>query len=249
MPRASLIRTAAVDYLSGERGWRTLQQIATAIGASSKSVRQALRAPVAESTVYYRIAAERACFCIGIVPMPRLDLASIPARSSGPPPRAWTLDYVRARCEEVGDCWLWKQGVQSKGYPQASINGKTGQSVRHFVYTELMGKKAPASRKVCITSRCGSPLCLSPLCLTVRRRADILRDQWTAGIRKPTHDQGFVNRKLTREQVDEIRAMPAGFNQSEVARRMGVHARTVCQVHLRETWKPAPASNVFEWRP
>ncbi len=249
MPKVAHVRTAAVELLSQARRWMTLQEISIAVGSAPKAVRVSLKTAVADATIYYRLADGRACYCIGIVPAPRLDVAKLPAKGRPPAPREWTRETVRSRCDEVGDCWIWKQGVQSKGYPQASINGKTGQSVRAYVFTQLMGKKAPASRRSCIVSLCGNVLCVSPACLVLRQRSSILREQWGQGLRRPTMKDGFVNRKLTAAQVDEIRALPAGFNQSEVARRMGVHARTICKVARGETFKRLPVVSVFEWRP
>jgi hypothetical protein len=156
---------------------------------------------------------------------------------------------VRSRCDEVGECWLWNQGVQSKGYPQASIEGKTGQSVRAYVYTHLMGKRGPMSRRNCIATRCGSLLCVSPACLVLRSRADVLRKQWAEGERKSTLTADFINRKLTDEQVQDIRSQPHGFNQSEWARRNGVHPRTVSNVVIGKNYRMRPAASVFEWRP
>jgi hypothetical protein len=248
MSRTNPIYRRAEKLLSEAGRWMTTDDLVAAIGCTRKSLRPAMVVLLDAGKVLHVIERERACYCIASWNPPVLDVDAIAPKKSGPPPRTWTLDYVRARCKEVGDCWLWAQAVQSKGYPQASIEGKTGQSVRSYVFTRLMGKRG-ASRRMCVTSRCGNVLCVSPECLVLKPRSAILSSQWKDGHRRATASPKFLQRKLTQEQVDELRSLPEGFNQSEWARRNGVHARTVCNVVSGKNYRPKPATSVFEWRP
>ena len=169
---------------------------------------------------------------------------------SGSPARQWTLQTVLDRCEEVGECWLWKQGLQSKGYPQASINGKSGQSVRRHVYVDLMGKKPPGS-KWCIVSRCRNRRCVSPRCLMLKSRADVNQAAYDRGLRRPSLPPGPVGcavPKLTPELVDQIRQIE-GQTQTAIAKRYGVHPRTICKILRGEAWKAPAENSVFGWRP
>ena len=34
-----------------------------------------------------------------------------------------TLAHIKARTEEVGDCWIWQQGA-TNGYPQMKVQGR-----------------------------------------------------------------------------------------------------------------------------
>jgi hypothetical protein len=249
MSRTDPIYRRAERLLVSCGRWMTSDELIAEIGCTRKSLRPAMVVLLSEDTVLYRLERERACYCVKSDSPPVLDVSAIAPKKAGPPPRTWTLDYVRARCDEIGECWIWNQGVQSKGYPQASIDGKPGQSVRAYVFTHLMGKRGPSTRRQCIATRCGQLRCLSPACLVMRTRSGIMREQWGAGDRRPNMGDNFVKRKLTRAQIDEIHALPSGFNQSEVARRMGVHARTICKVANGESYRRMAPASVFEWRP
>jgi len=249
MSRTNPIYRRAEQLLAQAGRWMTSDELVAAIGCTRKSLRPAMRRLLSAGAVLHTIKRQKACYCIASDAPPALNPDAIEPKKCGSLPRTWTLDYVRARCTEIGECWVWAQGVQSKGYPQASIDGKPGQSVRAYVFTHLMGKPAPRTRRSCITTKCGNILCVSPDCLVLRTRAGIMREQWALGQRHPAVSDKFVKRKLTREQIDEIHALPPGFNQSEVARRMGVHARTICKVANGESYRRMTPASVFEWRP
>ena len=34
-----------------------------------------------------------------------------------------TMDHIKARTEEVGDCWIWQQGA-TNGNPQMKLQGR-----------------------------------------------------------------------------------------------------------------------------
>lgn len=77
-----------------------------------------------------------------------------------------TLQAIRLRCTECGDCWLW-DGALCGGYngshrtPSMHFRGKTA-SVRRVVY-ELRHGGIPEGKV--ISPRCGQRLCVSPECL------------------------------------------------------------------------------------
>lgn len=75
-----------------------------------------------------------------------------------------TLDEIKARCEEVGDCWIWNQGTDGNGRPQMRYKGNTCYARR--VARELAdGAEIPKNRKV--PCSCGNKLCISPKCSSV----------------------------------------------------------------------------------
>ena len=51
-----------------------------------------------------------------------------------------TLDHIKARTEEVGDCWIWQQGA-TNGYPQMKVQGRCCKLVRRMV-VEIDGRPA-----------------------------------------------------------------------------------------------------------
>ncbi len=70
-----------------------------------------------------------------------------------------TLAHIKARTEEVGDCWIWQQGA-TNGYPQMKVQGRCCKLVRRMV-VEIEGRPAeprqpgslPAVRRCASTRR------------------------------------------------------------------------------------------------
>lgn len=81
-----------------------------------------------------------------------------------------TLDDIKDRCVEEGECWLWKGALSGGKWPCIWHEGKT-VPVRRVVWTLHKGKTIPAN--VCITPKCDNDLCVCPGCLVGRvgRRA------------------------------------------------------------------------------
>lgn len=71
------------------------------------------------------------------------------------------LDKIHSRCDEEGDCWIWKQGCSDSGMPQISVGSKTC-NVRRLVYAEVHGCIPEGKR---VSPRCGHKQCVSPKCL------------------------------------------------------------------------------------
>ena len=71
----------------------------------------------------------------------------------------WDLKAIHDRCVEEGECWLWGQGVNSRGYPQMSFNGRRGLMVRR-VAMELAGRACPQG--MLVEARCKNKLCVNP---------------------------------------------------------------------------------------
>lgn len=116
------------------------------------------------------------------------------------------------RCEEDGDCLIWKGIASKSGVPKVNIhcthtaNGRTVVSARRVVW-ELTHGPVPARKYV--TTNCGHPGCLKHLVLTTKaeiareigRRPDVkARKSVACGGERSPHSV------LTRAQVEEIRA-------------------------------------------
>lgn len=167
-----------------------------------------------------------------------------------------TLDTLPMYCDEVGDhCLHWRLGVNSTGYPQANLEGAVWM-VRRYVVQRLMGHSLPP--RTPIVARCGCRLCVSPKCLHVSTMSAVLRKAYRHGMRHTQHEylarhakavaRGWC--KLTREQVDAMRALDPGVSHAEAGRIFGVHAKTAGNIRRGLSWREsAPSSSVFSWRP
>lgn len=75
-----------------------------------------------------------------------------------------TLDDIKARCEEVGDCWIWQGGCDGHGRPVLSQNRRSVYA-RRYVRELVDGAPVPAGKVA--ASRCGDRKCISPHCSVV----------------------------------------------------------------------------------
>lgn len=74
---------------------------------------------------------------------------------------SYLLNKIKSRCDEVGDCWIWKQGCSDSGMPQMTVKNKT-MTVRRLVYAEVHGGIPEGKR---VSPKCGHKKCVSPECL------------------------------------------------------------------------------------
>lgn len=74
------------------------------------------------------------------------------------------LDMIRSRCDEVGECWIWKGALDGHGRPQKRHKGKTVY-VRRLVRELVDGQPVPADKVV--PASCGCRQCVSPYCSSV----------------------------------------------------------------------------------
>lgn len=164
--------------------------------------------------------------------------------------RPWSLDRLRDRCDEIGNCLLWRETVNSAGYPCASIDGKATM-VRMWVYTGLMGKQLLGGRQV--TARCFNKRCCSPLCLFSATRKEILKRAYVQIMADPEEARkrqqfsvtnGFA--KLDQERADEIRL--SDLTAKELAAMHKVSSHTIYQIRAGKSYTiPKIANSVFDF--
>jgi hypothetical protein len=169
------------------------------------------------------------------------------ARKTGNKPRPWTIETVRQRCDEVGECWIWKHSCKSGRIPQATIEGKTGQSVRPFVYDVLLGKQRPAASTVGCS--CTEKLCLNPEHLVWKSRSQVVASTYRSGARSRAAmtlqrranaiAQGIA--KIDLQKATEIRARRAE-KSSDLAAEYGIDTSTVRAIWRNRIWKCTTAS-------
>lgn len=70
-----------------------------------------------------------------------------------------TLAEIESRCDEVGDCWIWRDATSQAGYPIMKRAGGPCLLVRRVV-AELKGD-APAPRQPVVTT-CREKGCCNP---------------------------------------------------------------------------------------
>jgi len=176
----------------------------------------------------------------------------VAARNSIPPFRPWTLDTVLDRCDEVGECWIWKHSCKAGRNPQATIEGKTGSIVRPFIYDVLLKKPRPIGSTIGAT--CGEPKCCNPAHLVWKSRSDVIRSTYKSGARsKPAMTLQRRERairhgwaKLTMDKATEIRMRRAGGESTAtLAAETGVGVSTIRAICRGRIWKPTGGFSIF----
>ena len=159
----------------------------------------------------------------------------------------WTMDEVRSRCDEVGNCLIWRQSVNSGGAPSASVRGKT-MTVRRLVYVELLSKELKAGRR--LTVRCHNPLCVSESCIVQRTQADILRNARQRALASDPMILRREQRAGSRAKLNpEIAAQVRNSDESTKvwAKRLNVHPETIRGIRRGHTYvePQLPPGSVF----
>lgn len=158
---------------------------------------------------------------------------------------AWFMERAK---EGDGECVIWVSGVNTYGYPSARLEGKSGTSVRNYIYTKVLGKKLPAGYKV--SSRCGNKLCISERCLVSRSSSEIVRRSYksrrvsSGTITANLRDLGYV--RLNLDIAREVRASnePTAY----WAEKLGVSQTTIRDIKTGKRWpETRHGSSVFTW--
>ncbi len=140
------------------------------------------------------------------------------------PLKIHTIDSLKERTIEVGDCWIW-QGYMANGSPQVYYQGKV-KTVRR-VMRELISGVAPA-KHLSIGTKCGDPKCINPdhfICRTRQQHMSHMAcqlDQKDIGrrikLREAAKKRGL--QKLTDDQIKDILA--SDLSGAELGRRLNV---------------------------
>lgn len=145
------------------------------------------------------------------------------------------LSRFFGKVDTSGDCWLWTASVGSTGYGQFRMGRQTFKAHRlSWIFCE---GAIPCGLSV--LHRCDVPRCVNPGHLFLGDQADNMRDASDKGrVRTtPTKGEAQPNHRLTEEVVRTARALHAeGVAIRELARRYGVHSKTMRQAIKGERW-------------
>lgn len=157
-----------------------------------------------------------------------------------------TLDAIRDACDTEGECWIWRNGINSAGYPQATFEGERrgGHMVRQAVM-QLLGRDRPGKAFV-VSARCRHKRCCAPGCLRWTHRAAVQHQSWALGQRSKVHES-VRSIKLARsrgnalslEQAEQIRILAGqGHTTIEIGRRVGLPAKRITDIRLARNHIP-----------
>jgi len=91
---------------------------------------------------------------------------------------------------------------------------------------------------LCVCHHCDNPSCVNPSHLFVGTHADNAHDRDSKGRRQPPRGAKHGRARLTRENIQEIRALYATgeYLQRELGEQFGVSRGYVSQIVGREAW-------------
>ena len=124
-----------------------------------------------------------------------------------------TLQTIRDRCEDVGDCWIWRQAVTPRGsYPIMRVRPGGCLYVRRVVVA-LDGRPAKPRQPVVATT-CGEARCCNPAHLQATTVAAVAQHAAAQGkfssltrrAKVAAHRRAAPGVKLTMEIAHTIRA-------------------------------------------
>lgn len=152
------------------------------------------------------------------------------------------IEYIKARCNEDADCWIWPLACSGNGTPKVTIGARPERkqwAVRRLIATE-MGLQIDG---MLVTNTCGDPLCVCPdhvLVVTKKEMATLITERTGHPYRierraKIAATQRARLSKLTPEVVAEIRA--SNETHAQIAERLCVSKRKVGAIRRHEAWK------------
>ena len=149
-----------------------------------------------------------------------------------------TLQTIKDRCVEEGDCWIWNQGQDGHGYPSISVNRKT-TNVRRLVY-KLTGKHLGQFQPIRAT--CGNKLCCNPdhLVTTTRKQLSEIALQ-NGSFHNPktiAKRAETIRAKFGKLDMEKARQIRLSNDPTEVeAERYGVSKALIIKVRAYKAWK------------
>lgn len=151
------------------------------------------------------------------------------------------IKYIKDRCVEVGDCWIWQGAVGASGYPITKASGvKSGCVLVRRLAVELDGR--PAKPRQPVRATCNDKKCCNPDHLVPSTWSAIGKIAGASGAFSGVNRCAKIAKakrerdaKLTVEQVQEIRESTEA--QRKIAERMGVNKNVIQSIRAGKAWK------------
>ena len=145
----------------------------------------------------------------------------------------YTLESIKARCLECGECHLWQGSTNGSGQPKLQHT-----STRRAVWSLSSGKNVPAGRLVTVS--CGQVACVNPDHLALTSKAEVSRKtnaRWDVKLRRSA-SSARANReklgKITMVIARQIRASEVTGKQ--LAIDLNVSESLVSLVRRNKSW-------------
>lgn len=139
--------------------------------------------------------------------------------------------YLRDRVNHEGpDCLIWPFARTFEGYGHLQYKGR-GYSAHRLMCMFAHGDPPTPEHEAAHSCGRGHEGCINPSHLSWLTRAENQQERYLHR-RKPT-----ARRKLSNEQVSQIRTIGNTKGRAEVAQMFGISRGTVRKIMLGETWR------------
>lgn len=151
-----------------------------------------------------------------------------------------TLDRLRARCVEVGDCWEWQGYFTSTGQP--GVRWHSNNTSARRVALQLVNPTPPEPGQDYALCTCGNPRCINPKharwaskseCMLAGHRKNLRSDLPRAA--KIAATQRATRAKITMAQAQDIRTSTDTLVQ--LAARYGISRNYVSRIRAHQAWR------------
>ena len=135
--------------------------------------------------------------------------------------------------DELTGCWLWTGGKNKKGYGQFKYKMKS--YIAHRLSYELhVGTLTPG---MLVCHSCDTPPCVNPSHLFLGTNQDNTDDKFKKGRNRHANGMDNGNRKLTDDNVVEIKSLlKGGESYAAIGRLFGVRGENISFIAKGKTW-------------
>lgn len=154
---------------------------------------------------------------------------------------AVTLEEIRERCEEVGNCWIWQGATTENGYPIMKKGSKGPCLLVRRVVAKLKGKE-PKPRQPVITT-CGEKCCCNPAHVKLSTTKEVAQAAADAGAYSSMDRRAKIAKyrrmapgaKLNEDKAREIRL--SSKTSAALAEEYGVCLSLVKSIRAGRAWR------------
>ena len=164
-----------------------------------------------------------------------------------------TMDYLKSRCEMVGECWEWRGVRGDRGYGQLGDRSRHTQATHRLAY-ELHHVVRLKKHDV-VRHTCDNPSCCNPDHLLLGSSADNSQDMVSRG--RSLAGSKHPHAKLTEEGILAIRkARRDGATLTALATEFGVNKSRIYAIVHGKSWRhvmpeplalPTPSAVVLDF--
>lgn len=150
-----------------------------------------------------------------------------------------TLESIKDRCDEVADCWLWKNATTQGGYPIVKVRGCGCRFVRRVVL-DLLGR--PAMPRQPVVTTCGEKRCVNPAHLRASTIAAVSQAAAAkgafSGVARAAKIAAFRRAESAKLDIDKAREIRLSSESGPVlAARFGVNKSVINSIKRGTSWK------------